>query len=283
MDIMYRKILAAVNEHVNAEVAARYAMHVAKATGARLYLCFVAEKRMSGTAFRHAEESVKRLFRRAREMEVDVESVVATGSPVDFIKKLAIAERIDLVFAATRHADVEKRFYEGTTARRISISLPCSVAIVRVVHLGRIHPGRVLVPLKARFRHAGEWSYFTAMLCSSFGSSAHLLHLTRPITRFFHGELHLTAADWEKKIPDDISEFILRLDHYGITHEKKLRPGRTGRNISIEAAVKRHDLIIMGASERGMINSIFKGNPVEEVLRETPCNLIILKLRHEDT
>ena len=32
----------------------------------------------------------------------------------------------------------------------------------------------------------------------------------------------------------------------------------------------------MGASERGLWESIIGGNPVEQVLRETPCNLIIL-------
>jgi nucleotide-binding universal stress UspA family protein len=33
----------------------------------------------------------------------------------------------------------------------------------------------------------------------------------------------------------------------------------------------------MGASERSLLKSIIRGNPVEEVLRETPCNLIILR------
>jgi nucleotide-binding universal stress UspA family protein len=50
----------------------------------------------------------------------------------------------------------------------------------------------------------------------------------------------------------------------------------------MEAFVKRHDLIIMGASERSFWASLLQGNPVVEVLREAPCNLIILKPRHED-
>jgi len=33
----------------------------------------------------------------------------------------------------------------------------------------------------------------------------------------------------------------------------------------------------MGASERGPLDFLLRGNPVEEVLRETPCNLIIFK------
>jgi nucleotide-binding universal stress UspA family protein len=34
---------------------------------------------------------------------------------------------------------------------------------------------------------------------------------------------------------------------------------------------------VMGASERGLVRSMIGGNPVEAVLRETPCNLMILK------
>lgn len=283
MDMVYKRILAAVNEHVNSEISARFALQLAKAAGSRLYLCFVAEKNLPVDSFRRAEEAVKRLFHRAVQMDVPVESIVSVGDPVEEIKRLVTSEEIDIVFAATRHEDIQKRFFQGTIARRLSLSLPCSVALVRVVHMGRIHPRKILVPLKAGIRRIQEKAYVTSMLARSFNSCVYLLHSTKPIMRFFHGELHLTPDEWATKLPKDISVFIDYLEHYGIGHEKKLLPGKTGRNITIEAAVKRHDLIIMGASERGLLDSLFKGNPVEEVLRETPCNLIILKLRHEDT
>ncbi|MBA4371281.1 MAG: hypothetical protein C0402_00285 [Thermodesulfovibrio sp.] len=281
--IEYRKILAAVNEHVNSEISARFAIQLAKEAGCGLCLCFVAEKNLPEDSLRLAEEAANRLFHRAKQLDVPVEIILAHGDPVDEIQKLVSSENIDIVFAATRHEDIEKRFFQGTTARRLSLSLSCSVALVRVVHMGRIHPGKILVPLKAGIRRIQEKAYITSMLARSFDSGVYLLHSTRPLMRFFHGELHLTPDEWETKIPKDISDFINCLDEYGIAHEKKLLPGKTGRNITIEAAARRHDLIIMGASERGLLNSIFKGNPVEEVLRDTPCNLIILKLRHEDT
>ena len=72
------------------------------------------------------------------------------------------------------------------------------------------------------------------------------------------------------------------LEEHKIEHEGLLLPGRTARNITIEAFAKRHDLIVMGASERSLWATLLKGNPVEEVLREAPCDLIILKPRHED-
>jgi nucleotide-binding universal stress UspA family protein len=80
----------------------------------------------------------------------------------------------------------------------------------------------------------------------------------------------------------DISQFMERLGHHDIAHEGKLLPGRTARNITVEAFARRHDLIIMGSSRRSPWASLIRGNPVEEVLRETPCDLIILTPRHED-
>jgi nucleotide-binding universal stress UspA family protein len=89
-------------------------------------------------------------------------------------------------------------------------------------------------------------------------------------------------VEWEKRIPPDIADFLDRLKKNGIAYESRFTPGAIGRSITIEAAARRHDLIIMGASERSLISSLFRRNPVENVLRETPCDLIILKPRHED-
>ena len=100
--------------------------------------------------------------------------------------------------------------------------------------------------------------------------------------RFFHGEIHLSPAEWEARLPPDIAQFIEQVNRYDIGHEKRLIPGIVGRNITIEAAAKRHDLIIMGASGRSLLQSFVRGNPVEHVLRETPCDLIILRPGHED-
>lgn len=279
---MYKKILCAVNEHLNSEISARYAMHMAKACGAKFYLCFIAEEGISQSGIGRAEDAVKRLFISARELGIEAEGITESGDPVREIGMIARHENINIVFASTRRQDVERRFYAGTTARSLSLSLPCSVALVRVVHMGRIHPKKILIPLKARIDHIRERAYFTAKLAQGFNSKVLLFHAAKPITRFFHGERHLTPVEWKKKLPPDISDFIEHIRRYDIEFEDKLLPGAVSRSITIEAASKRHGLIIMGASERSLFASILRGNPVEEVLRETPCDLIVLKPRHED-
>jgi nucleotide-binding universal stress UspA family protein len=275
---MYRAVLAAVNEHVNSEITARYAKQIARATGAKLFLCSVQERGQTDRSFARAREAAKRLQHSARDQEVDAECIFESGDPVGKIGAIVRKEKIDLVFAATRREDVQRRFYAGRTAsRRLLHQLSCAVAVVRVVHLGRIQPSEILVPLKARIDHIPERAEFAALLAKAFNAHTHLFHVTRPIGKFFHGEKHLTPLEWESRLPPDISRFVDHLDGYGISHDKQLTPGRAGRNIAIEAASRRRDLIIMGASERGLLEHLLRGAPVEELLRDTPCNLIIFK------
>jgi len=279
---MYKKILAAVNEHFNSEVSARYAMNLALTCGAKFYICFIAGKGMHCSGFERAEDAAKRLFSEARNKGLQVESITETGEPVTEIEKVVKHEEIDVVFASTRREDIEKRFYEGTIARKLSLNLPCSVALVRVVHMGRVHPGKILVPLNARINRVKERAYFTARMAGAFHSKVFVFYAAKPITKFFHGEVHLTPLEWEQRLPRDILDFMEHIRKYNIELEGRLAPGAVAKTITIEAVSKRHDLIIMGASERNLLSSIFKGNPVEKVLRDTPCDLIIFKAKHED-
>jgi nucleotide-binding universal stress UspA family protein len=280
---MYKKILAAVNEHLNSEVSARYALHMAKRANARICFCSIAQNGLDKKSFRLAEEAVKRLSAHAREFGLKPDCILETGEPVEQIKKIVSAENIDLVFAATRREDVKQRFYARTTARQLSLKLPCSVALVRVVHMGRAYPKTILVPLKARIDHIAERATFTALMAAAFGAHLSLFHSAKPLMRFFHGEVHLTPPEWEAKTPKDVSLFAEQLNRYEVSLEKKLVPGIAGKSITMEAAIKRHDLIIMGASKRSLLRSFMRGNPVEQVLRDTPCNLIILKPGHENS
>ena len=279
---MYNKILAAVNEHLNSEVTARYALHLARACNAKLYICFISEKGMSPHDRRTAEDTVNRLFNEALDLNIETERIAEMGNPVVEIGKIVRHENIGIVFASTRREDIEKRFYTGTIARSLSLKLTCSVALMRIVHSGRVHPKRILAPLKARVDHVTERAAFVTQMARAFESKVFVFHTPKPIEKFFHGEIHLTPPEWEERISHDISHFMEYLKQHDIEHEGRLLPGKTARNITIEAFAKRHDLIIMGASERSLLASLLKGNPVEEVLRETPCELIILKPRHEN-
>jgi len=182
---MYKKVLSAINEHLNSEISARYALNLAKVSRAKFYLCFIAGKKLPQSDFERAEEAMKRLFFEAEEMDVQVESITVTGDPVREIEKIVRHEGINIVFTATRREDIRRKFYAGTVARNLLLHLPCSVALVRVAHMGKIHPHKILVPLKARVTRIKERGYFTAKMAEVFGSKVFVFHTTKPITKFF--------------------------------------------------------------------------------------------------
>ena len=106
---MYKKILAAVNEHFNSEVTARYALHLAKHLNAKLYICFIADKGMSQHNRRAAEDAVKRLFNEALDLNIQAESIAEMGDPVAEIGKIVHHENIGIVFASTGREDIKKK------------------------------------------------------------------------------------------------------------------------------------------------------------------------------
>ena len=229
---MYRKILAAVNEHLNSEIAARYALHLAKACEAKLHLSFIAEGDFSRSDIESAEDALKRLFLEAEEMGLCVESITETGDLIQQIERTVRREGIDLAFASTRREDVEKRFYAGTKSRNLSLRLPCSVALVRVVHAGKAYPDLILVPLKERANHVPEQAFFTGKMAEAFQARVLLFHAPKPVTRLFHGEIHLTPLEWETRLPKSLSEFMRHLSRFPIQLEGRMAPGAVGRGMS---------------------------------------------------
>lgn len=273
---MYKRILAAVNEYTNSEVAARYALGLAQACRARLSLVFVAAAGISRSLMRQAEAALERLFLEASRQELEVESLIEKGDPFRKIREVVREKDIDLVFTATRREDVDQRFFVKTLPRELLLKLPCSVALVRVVHLGRVHPRHILVPLRGHKAHLEERAFFVAKLAQHFEARVTLFHAPESLTGFFQRALELPPEAREAYVPRGMEEFLARLRHYQISPERRLGQGRAARAITIEAALGRNDLVIMGASGRGLLESLIYGDPVEEVLRETPCNLIIL-------
>jgi nucleotide-binding universal stress UspA family protein len=267
---MYGNILAAVNEHSNSEVAARYAIHLAKACEARLTLIFVAGAQARLEVIRQAESALERLFLEAGARQVQVETLIQKGDPFRQISAVVREKAIDLVFSATRREDVSRRYFVKTLSRKLMLNLPCSVALVRVVHPGKFFPQKILVPFRGRPARADEKAFFVARLAAAFGAQVTLFHAPESLAGF------LRRRTSPPPLPPEIEQFKRFLEELRIPSQKRLGYGPAGRAITESAAIHHDDLIIMGASERGLWASLVGGNPVEQVLRETFCNLIIL-------
>lgn len=277
VDWPFRSVLAAVNPYLNSEVAARYAIPFAKACAARLSFVFVAEAGEDKREIHRAESALGRLSAEARDEGLDAEILVLAGDPRQTIGRHVRERGVDLVFAATRREDVSRRFFSRTVSRGLLRDLPSAVAVVRAVHLGKIFPKTILVPLRGRMTQGEERAAFVAALARGFGSEAVLFHVERPISRFFRGEVPPASAEGDAEISPEVEFFRERLARLGVPLRKRAARGAVARSITIEAAHRRSDLIIMEAGEDALRGRLLGGDPVEEVLRETPCNLIVYR------
>ncbi len=187
---MYHNILAAVNEHSNSEVAARYAIHLARSCSARLTLMFVAGSHVGLEVIRQAEAALERLFVEAGARQVQVETIIQKGDPLRQISAVVREKAVDLVFSATRREDGKRRYFARTLSRQLMLQLPCSVALVRVVHPGKFFPQKILVPFRGRPALQDEKAFFVARLAAAFGAQVTLFHAPESLAGFFRGAHH---------------------------------------------------------------------------------------------
>lgn len=274
---MYKNILAAVNEFSNSEIAAHYAITLARACAAKLTLAFIAEKKTEKGKLRHAESAMERLFLEAQDSGIEAESIIEGGKPFEKIRELVREHDADIVFTATRREDITRRFFLRTLSRQLMIKLPCAVALVRAVKMGGVHLNHILVPLRGQISGLEERAYFSAKLAEGTDAGITLIHTRKPLARFFHGEVHVKSIDRDRHIPHDMELFSNYLRRYSIKVETKVEYGSIAHAIATEAAFRKNDLIVMGASEKSLMSTMVRGNPVEDVLRNTPCNMIIFR------
>ena len=271
---MYRRILTAVDESFNAHAAARYAMALAQACGATLFVAGVLTPTMTGTEEGAMAQSAGALVSEAAERGVPAHLLMERGDVVKVLNDLARTHHIDVVMTASRRHDVEQRYFLRTAPQRLMGVIRCSLIIVRVVHLGLLaRPWQILVPvLGGAFDHA-ERTYVVSQLAAHFHAKLAVFHTFEQVRR--RGQAVPQEAGTRH-----VGPFLERLREAGIEPQVRIVAGPlVGEAIMQEAARHRQDLIIMGASQRGLFSTWRRGNPVEDVMHRTPCDLFVCRAR----
>lgn len=267
---MYKNILVVVNEHSFSEAAANYAVYLAKFCNAKLFVFSCISTKISKEVLEKIETHANRVFIASVNMGINVESVIEKGHFFDKLNEKIEKEHIDLVFSPITYNN-----YKDISLFESNVSV--AFGLVRVVNMAKPHPSNILIPLRGNIEQIDEWSCFTAALCNSFRSKVTVLHITTIKSDLTGLEIRLKLIELHKSTPDDITKFISNLEHKGVTIKKRFAHGMVGRSITIEAATKKNDLIIMGITQRGTLKKLISGDPTAFVLRETPCNLIIFR------
>jgi len=271
---MYRRILTAVDESLNAHAAARYAMALAQACGATLFVAGVLTPTMTGTEEGAMAQSAGSLVSEAEGRGVPAHLLMERGDVVKSLDVLARTHHIDVVMTASRRRDVEQRYFLRTVPQRLMAVLNCSLIIVRVVHLGLLaHPRQILVPVLGGAFDNAERVYLVSQLAAHFHAKLIVFHALEEARR--RGQAVPQEAGARR-----VRTFVDSLREAGTEPQVRIVTGPlVGEAIMQEAARHRHDLIIMGASQRSLFTQWRRGNPVEEVMRRTPCDLFVCRSR----
>lgn len=259
--MVYRRILAVVNEQTASTVMARYAISMATAGKASLVLYAAHDRGSSETALRHCDRHLDHLNAVALEQGIPVTRITEAGGICRLLPKRVLVEGVDLVFYPLMPDEQYGDSFRRHPVHRLLRTVRSDMAIMRAITMARPHPRHILMPLGAAVGDMERRLQFIAALAGSFHAQVTLLHLS--------------GAASPRGMPDQITMFRERLQQHQVTVLERNRTGHVGKGIRVEAITRHHDLIVLGTSERGLVRRLFLGNPAGDVMHRPPCNAIL--------
>lgn len=275
------KIMVAIDGSFHANIAARYSLVFAAVYHVKLFVATVLTKEMKEREEKAATLAVERIIDEAREMGVDAEGILLTGDVSGAIEKFVRENGIDLVVASTRRPHRERRLFARSVTSALMSRLPCSVIGLKIMHPGRsVKPKKILIPVIGEGYKDKERADIASALAAKFDSRItvfHVIELTDlQIKRLDRGVKERLIAAAEKKL----RSFTDELKGRGIDILEKIVIGRNAREeIISEASYHKYDIIIVGTTMRNILKKVVSGNPVEEILRDTPCDVMLVHFK----
>jgi nucleotide-binding universal stress UspA family protein len=259
----YRTIFSVVNEHTLSTVIARYAIALASSSKAGLVLYTAHERDCDEAILQRTGRHQEHLHTIASELGITVTQITDVGNICTLLPDRVQAEKADLVFYPLTPYKRYGADLQRHTVRRLQLTIRTDLAIMRVISLARPHPGQILVPLGKTVTGMERRLKFVTELAMCFQARVTLFHL---------------FADNEPRgMPDDITLIRKQLQQHHVTVQERSGKGQIGRAITVEAVTRQNDLIVLGASGRGLFRRMFFGNPAGDVMNQPPCNTVLFQ------
>jgi len=259
----YRKIFSVVNEFTVSTVMARYAISLAAACKAELVLYAAHGEGGEETILSHTDRHMAHLFTDAFELGIPVTRITEIGNIGKLLPKRAQAENADLVFYPLMPYERYGADLQRHTVHQLLRTISSDLAVMRAVSMAKPHPAHILVPLAKVVGDMERRVLFIAELARSFHAQVTLFHLS--------------AERDPKGLPDDIARFGKQLQLQNIKVLERSGRGDIGKAITVEAITRHNDLIVLGASERGLLQRMLFSNPAGDVIHKPPCNTILFR------
>lgn len=261
----YRKILAVISEHTGSTVAALYAIVLAAEGGSELVLYCARDEGNDGAAAPHTERHIDHLFSEALALGLPVARISESGPIARLLPHRILAEGADLVFYPLTPGERYGSTLQRHTAHHLLRTIRADLAIMRIMHMGKPHPRRILMPVGGVVSDREQRVRFVAALAKGFHSQVTLFH-------------RLDAG--RQAVPDDFVRVRNELRQQHLPVLERSGSGHIARAIALEAVSHHNDLIVLGASERSTLRRLFFGDPAGDVMSQPPCNAILFRPGH---
>jgi len=259
----YSRIISVVNEHTASTLAARYAISLATACQAGLVLYVAQDNDSTDIQRTRAKRHLDHLYTIASDLNIQVNRIIEPGSISTLLPKRVAEDNADLVMYPMTPSEPYGDSLQRHVVHHLLRTVSSDLAVIRGVSMARPHPRHILVPFGKAISNMERRQTFVGELAKSFQAQVTLFHL---------------SADRKRSsIPDDISSFRNQLQQMDIEVLERIGAGQISKSIIIEAITRHHDLIILGASGRGLLRRLFSGNPAGDVMQQPPCNTILFR------
>lgn len=286
--IRVKRILCPVDQSPESIEALRYAIGLATAHAAHLYICQCLESGPLSKA--HGRTSLRLTFEQIlREQHCSLtqppfeyEFVVLKGDPVLEIPQAAAERSVDLIVMRSRRRPMAAALL-GSTAEAICRTAPCPVLVTHPVEHewegvreGEIRLRRILIAHD--FSNDSELALsYGLLLAQEYQAEVHLMHVlpaeTMPALATLPGSeaaaFHQAARRLQAAVP---AEAFLWCQIKQI-----VRAGQPYREILTYAEDHEIDLICLGAHGADFSMRALFGSNADRVLRQAPCPVLITR------
>lgn len=281
IDANFKKIAVAVDGSFHASVAARYACVIAGGLHSQLFAVTVITEEMNEQEEKSASYSLAKIIDEARGYEIDTEGVILKGDVTEAMSRFVRENGINTLISSTRRPQKERRFFVKSVTSGFMSGVSCDVIAIKISHPGRsLRSKRVLIPVIGDGYMDRKRADIAGAIAEKFNSDVTVFHVhelsASKIKRLEKTEQDLMIEAGEKRI----SSFMKELRTRGVHASGKIVFGSRVRDeIISEASHHKYDLIILGTTKRNIFKKVVSGNPVEEILRDTPCDVMLLHFK----
>jgi nucleotide-binding universal stress UspA family protein len=207
--------------------------------------------------------------------------IIRFGKPFLEIIKVAKEKDVDIIAIGTHGRAGVDRVILGSVAERVVRKAGCSVMVIR----SRKYVGfkRIIVPIDFSdcSRKALEYAAATAR---AHRSKLTILHVYEEA--FI--EPYVRAANTEEEAQEIVrgiekdnevkyDDFLKKIDLSGVEYDRLLRKGIPSNEIVETAREQQAQLIVVGTHGRSGIKHMLIGSDAEEVVRNAPCDIVVVK------